>query len=416
MRSRAAAKGRKLFSLAAACLAASLLLVPSAEASRDLPASLSPALEPPIAIPEPTTAETSFELLTAGDRFLFAALSSLDEDEVADLLERRRFRPLSAAVSRDLASGVSTRLAGSISLGSSDLGWKLHQGDYFLEPDPLGPVDSPNLYQAFGFDGLNLTDPFGLVLPTKIGWVYRVEGFIDGEPVEYEGSARELRSRFSKHKWKALIRDRRTTVLAKRVYGELNVEASNRQSLLSARNEALRSVEQDAMNQAEKRVEEENQRRRSDNPRKRILNRARAAEDSEVWRKRHNVKASRKWKLIKKPGSVKIVPKAFALFAVRDAYMMANELKRSQYTWAPYTLEDEAGDFLLEVEERFLGKDTYYKRYLGDAGESEKVQIEGSEFYELHKEAEALWGTLDWKGDFVPGLLNPELPTGIPGS
>ncbi len=32
----------------------------------------------------------------------------------------------------------------------------------FLEPDPLGPVDSPNLYQAFGFDGLNVVDPYGL--------------------------------------------------------------------------------------------------------------------------------------------------------------------------------------------------------------------------------------------------------------
>jgi RHS repeat-associated protein len=31
----------------------------------------------------------------------------------------------------------------------------------FLEPDPLGPVDSPNLYQAFGFDGLNVRDPWG---------------------------------------------------------------------------------------------------------------------------------------------------------------------------------------------------------------------------------------------------------------
>jgi RHS repeat-associated protein len=31
----------------------------------------------------------------------------------------------------------------------------------FLEPDPLGPVDSPNLYAAFGFDALSVTDPFG---------------------------------------------------------------------------------------------------------------------------------------------------------------------------------------------------------------------------------------------------------------
>ena len=32
----------------------------------------------------------------------------------------------------------------------------------FIEPDPIGPVDSPNQYQAFGFDGLNVTDPSGL--------------------------------------------------------------------------------------------------------------------------------------------------------------------------------------------------------------------------------------------------------------
>jgi RHS repeat-associated protein len=32
----------------------------------------------------------------------------------------------------------------------------------FIEPDPLGPVDSPNLYQAFGFDGLNVRDPSGM--------------------------------------------------------------------------------------------------------------------------------------------------------------------------------------------------------------------------------------------------------------
>jgi RHS repeat-associated protein len=31
----------------------------------------------------------------------------------------------------------------------------------FLEPDPLGPVDSPNLYQAFGFDAGNVVDPYG---------------------------------------------------------------------------------------------------------------------------------------------------------------------------------------------------------------------------------------------------------------
>ena len=31
----------------------------------------------------------------------------------------------------------------------------------FLSPDPLGPVDSPNLYQAFLFDGGSVRDPYG---------------------------------------------------------------------------------------------------------------------------------------------------------------------------------------------------------------------------------------------------------------
>jgi hypothetical protein len=156
-----AAKRRKILSLAVVCLAASLLLAPSAEATRGLPASLGPRLELPVVIPPASTAEPSFSLLTDEERFLFAALSSLQEDQLAQVLERRRFRPLGGVVSPELTSGLSANQARYISLGSGDLGWKSHQGDYFLEPDPLGPVDSPNLYQAFGFDGMNVTDPYG---------------------------------------------------------------------------------------------------------------------------------------------------------------------------------------------------------------------------------------------------------------
>ena len=32
------------------------------------------------------------------------------------------------------------------------------------------------------------------------------------------------------------------------------------------------------------------------------------------------------------------------------------------------------------------------------------------EFVELQEEAELLWGTTDWKGDFIPGLFRQELP------
>ena len=54
--------------------------------------------------------------------------------------------------------------------------------------------------------------------------------------------------------------------------------------------------------------------------------------------------------------------------------------------------------------------------YISETGEDRKVPIERAEFSELQEEAEALWGTTDWKGDFVPGLLNPELPAGVPES
>ena len=47
----------------------------------------------------------------------------------------------------------------------------------FLEPDPLGPVDSPNLYQAFGFDGLNVVDPWGT---TGIAETLTLIGFGEG--------------------------------------------------------------------------------------------------------------------------------------------------------------------------------------------------------------------------------------------
>ncbi len=50
----------------------------------------------------------------------------------------------------------------------------------FLTPDLLGPIDSPNLYQAFGLDPLNTTDPFGECLfglgGTCAQWAEKIEG------------------------------------------------------------------------------------------------------------------------------------------------------------------------------------------------------------------------------------------------
>ena len=53
----------------------------------------------------------------------------------------------------------------------------------FLEPDPLGPIDSPNLYQAFSLDGFNVTDPFGECLfgigGTCAEWANKAAGVLN---------------------------------------------------------------------------------------------------------------------------------------------------------------------------------------------------------------------------------------------
>ena len=38
------------------------------------------------------------------------------------------------------------------------------------------------------------------------------------------------------------------------------------------------------------------------------------------------------------------------------------------------------------------------------------MRIDKKQFFEYQEEAEALWGTTDFFGDFVPGKLRKELP------
>jgi hypothetical protein len=83
--------------------------------------------------------------------------------------------------------------------------------------------------------------------------------------------------------------------------------------------------------------------------------------------------------------------------------------KMSRYVMAPYVLEDEQGLFTLEARESLLSSQ-YYKAYTSGGATGQTIEISPDEFRELKKEAEALWGTTDWVGDFVPGLLNRELP------
>ena len=81
----------------------------------------------------------------------------------------------------------------------------------------------------------------------RIGWIYRIEGHLEGSPVLYVGSAADLKQRLtSTHKWAPLLQQNGTKVYTQEVFAELDVPSSNRGTLLSARNEALRAAEQRA--------------------------------------------------------------------------------------------------------------------------------------------------------------------------
>ena len=157
-------------------LLALLLTAPAAQATRTSPhlgALTAAELPPPLPSRSVLAAgpTPALPLLSPKDRAISAALASLDEPERARLLGLRRFRLTTAAapLSRlePLVWGQKTASGRFFAPGAPNL-WETRlfnpasrQGDLFLEPDPLGPVDSPNLYQAFGFDGLNVRDPFG---------------------------------------------------------------------------------------------------------------------------------------------------------------------------------------------------------------------------------------------------------------
>jgi hypothetical protein len=243
----------------------------------------------------------------------------------------------------------------------------------------------------------------------RVGWVYKLEGHLDGQSVVYVGSATDLKQRLtSDHKWARLLRQSSTKVYAMEVFAELNVQASNRQTLLSARIEALRAAEQRALDQAREQVERANRSRASGEKGTKILNEVNASTDAARWEARHKVTTSNRWQVVE--GRVAgATAKAVAAVTLLDAYLMYRDSKLSQYVMAPYVLGDEQGFFTLDQSSSLLAS-RYYKAYLSGDIAGERVEISDSEFRGLKEEAEALWGTTDWKGDFVPGLLNRELP------
>ncbi len=67
------------------------------------------------------------------------------------------------------------------------------------------------------------------------------------------------------------------------VFAELDVQASNRQTLMSARNEALRAAEQRVLDQVKERSNEANMRRAAGKKEPRILNEINASQDTATW-------------------------------------------------------------------------------------------------------------------------------------
>jgi hypothetical protein len=78
---------------------------------------------------------------------------------------------------------------------------------------------------------------------------------------------------------------------------------------------------------------------------------------------------------------------------------------------APYALLDEGGEFTVaEKENCLVCRNQFYKIYSSGPRHRQQVEITRDEAMKWKREGEALWGTLDWKRDFVPGVLNRELP------
>jgi hypothetical protein len=192
------------------------------------------------------------------------------------------------------------------------------------------------------------------------------------------------------------------------VLGDLNIQESNRQTAWSARNEALRAAEQRVLDQLEREVGQANQHKASGEKEIAILNKDKASVNTALWEARHKVSVGKQWRLVSRR-ITGMGAKAVGILAVLDAFLMYRESKMAQAIWAPYVLEDEKGFFILQHHTALLSS-KYFKKYTDGELAGQQVEITPSEFRALRDEAEALWGTTDWKGDFVPGLLLRELP------
>ncbi len=247
----------------------------------------------------------------------------------------------------------------------------------------------------------------------RIGYVYKASATIDGVNYVYTGStARELIQRIcKKHARADFLLDSSTTIEVFAVDARVDVLQSGRQTLRSAINEALRAAEQKVYNLVKK------------DPDATVINDINAATESNMqrWTEVHSVaegeitvetapkyvvRLGESW-ILKGPW----LGRAFAGLDIIQLYLMYRDYKKSKFIMAPYLLRDEQGVFTLKSETHLLSSNEYWKHYeSGPLAGQDDVSISSDEFDQWKDEAESMWGYVDWKGDFVPGILRRELP------
>jgi len=199
-----------------------------------------------------------------------------------------------------------------------------------------------------------------------------------------------------KHTWTELIKAKTTIIEVHEIKAVLDVQQSSRGTLASAKKEALSAAEQVII------------RRRRAEAGLKELNKIEGAEEANVlrWGDRHQVRIGARSTF---RAGVKVA--GFAAFQLLDFFLMYRDEKLARYVMAPYLLEDERGIYTLQEKDRGIFRPNwYFKNYKTGTLSGHSMQIPKDEFVELQEEAELLWGTTDWKGDFIPGLFRQELP------
>jgi RHS repeat-associated protein len=252
----------------------------------------------------------------------------------------------------------------------------------------LGNPLSQNLYAYVENNPLIYMDPSGMA-PVLIGHIYVIEG--PNAEVYIGSTAQDIKRRMNGHKWAKLVTNPGTVVRAIEVNAELDVAASNKGTKLAARNEALRSAEQEVINKYRDAGAS-------------LLNDDEAATEKNqpIWKARHSVKYDINSETVALKGG-KRVSTAMGIFDFYGTYMAINQ---SQYEYAPYYMQDQGGVFTIGYSKSgWFSSTKYFKTY--ESGTIEGISRNDYDFW--REEGRALWGYLNGWGNFVPGLFNPSL-------